>query len=79
MQFENKLQMEINNLGSSARMRKGQKWTYLVSLSITTNTTDFNEIGNPSIKSILTSNQGLSGMGRGYNNPVGKQVSCLSF
>ena len=54
------------------------KWTYLVRLSITTITiSNLYEVGNLPTKSILTADQGLTGIGRGCNNPADLQVNCF--
>ena len=56
----------------------GRKCTYLVSLSTTTKMTSNPwDLGKPSIKSILMSNQGFSRISKGCNNPVGLLVSTL--
>jgi hypothetical protein len=46
------------------------KWTYFVSLSITTGIVSFpSDFGRPSIKSIVRCWKVMSDIGRGYNNP----------
>jgi hypothetical protein len=72
MQLENIFKKNLGHSRGCIGWLIGVKWPYFDNLSTTTNMVVLPlEVGNPSMKSIEMSVQIASGMGKGYNSPLG--------